>query len=54
MKLYRVKTVAEKLNKHEVTIRRLVSEGKIKVVRIDKKHIRIAEDELNRLMEESL
>lgn len=53
MKLYRIRTVAEKLNKHEITIRRWIAEGRLKYVRIDQRHIRVPEEELNRLIEEA-
>lgn len=54
MRLYRIKTVAEELKKHEITIRRWIAEGKVEAVKIDHKHIRITENELQRLKMEKI
>ena len=54
MPTYTMAQVAEELQVHIMTVKRWVKDGKIKVVRLGYRTVRITEEELNRIKREGL
>jgi excisionase family DNA binding protein len=54
MPTYTIQEVAEDLRVHEQTVKRWIKAGKIKVIRLGHRTIRITEDEFNRIKREGL
>ena len=54
MPTYTMAQVAEELQVHVMTVKRWVKEGKIKVVKLGYRTVRITDDELKRIKREGL
>ncbi len=54
MPTYTIQDVAKDLQVHEDTVRRWIRAGKVKVIRLGHRTVRITEDEFNRIKREGL
>lgn len=54
MPTYTIQDVAKELQVHEDTVRRWIRAGKLKVIRLGHRTVRISEEEFNRIKREGL